>query len=82
MVQAHDGAPLTHKSAYGVTNMIRTLIEIEAERPSSQRGATLIAVGVLGPGSARIRVSQQYVERSCESGEFPLVDAHGIKVAS
>lgn len=64
--------------------MVQTLVDIvlENERPSSQRGATLIAVGVLGPGSAHMRVSRQYVERSCESGEFPLVDVHGIAVAS
>lgn len=56
-----------------------TEIELVNERPS-QRGQTLVAVGILGPGIARIRVSQRYVERSCESSAFFLADAHGVEV--
>lgn len=56
-------------------------IELEAERPS-QRGPTLVAVGVFGPRIARVRASQQWARRGCDTAEFSLIDAHGVEVVS
>ncbi len=50
-------------------------IELEAERPS-QRGRTLVAVGVLGPRVAKIRVSSEYHARQVAA----TVDADGVAI--
>lgn len=58
-----------------MTRTVTVEIELEAERPS-QRGQTLVAVGVLGPRVAKIRVSSEYHARQ----SLLAIDAEGVAV--
>lgn len=51
-------------------------VEIESDEPPSKSGRFLVAVGVFGPGIAKVRVSQTWAERQS------LIPAQGIEVAS